>query len=194
MLAESRRRVSFAAAFSKYSSPINFLEELKNMSGLEKSELYKYFCKVTYHVLNKYNKKVSGGERAEFNLLRALQDARQYEMLLVDEPESSFDNVFLKNNVNKEIKEISTELPVVVVTHNNTVGMLLQPDYILCTQRKIVGQKDEYRIFSGSLGDKEFKTADGGETIESYSTLLNALEAGKEAYDTRGGLYDSFKK
>lgn len=131
---------------------------------------------------------------AEFNLLRALQDARQYDMLLVDEPESSFDNLFLKENVNKQIKDISKEMPVIVVTHNNTVGMLMEPDYVLYTQRKILNGKDEYRIFSGSPGEKEFKTAEDGESISSYYTLLDALEAGKEAYDNRKELYDSFQK
>lgn len=191
---ESGKQLSFTNAFRKYNSPILFLEELKNIEGLEKTELYRYFCKVTYQVLNEYDKKVSGGEMAEFNLLRALQDARQYEMLLVDEPESSFDNLFLKKNVNKEIKDISKEMPVIVVTHNNTVGMLMEPDYILYTQRRIVNGRDEYRIFSGSPGDKEFKTADGVESIDSYDTLLDALEAGPEAYDVRKGIYESFKK
>jgi len=191
---ESGKRVSFAEAFKQYSSPIKFLEELKNMAGLEKTELYRYFCKVTYQVLNEYDKKVSGGEMAEFNLLRVLQDARQYDMLLVDEPESSFDNLFLKKNVNKDIKDISKEMPVIVVTHNNTVGMLMEPDYVLYTQRKIVSGKDEYRIFSGSPGDKDFKTADGSESISSYDTLMDTLEAGQEAYDARKSIYDSFKK
>lgn len=191
---ESGKQVSFTNAFKKYDSPIVFLEELKNIEGLERSELYRYFCKVTYQVLNEYDKKVSGGEMAEFNLLRVLKDARQYEMLLVDEPESSFDNLFLKKNVNKELKDISKEMPVIVVTHNNTVGMLLEPDYLLYTQRKIVDGKDEYRIFSGSPGDKEFKTADANESIESYDTLLDTLEAGQEAYDTRKTLYGSFKR
>lgn len=191
---ESGKQVSFTSAFEKYNSPIAFLEELKVIESLEKTELYRYFCKVTYQVLNEYDKKVSGGEMAEFNLLRILQDARQYEMLLIDEPESSFDNLFLKKNVNKEIKDISKEMPVIVVTHNNTVGMLMEPDYVLYTQRKIVVGKDEYRVFSGSPGDKEFKTADDSESIGSYDTLLDTLEAGQEAYSTRKGLYDSFKK
>ncbi len=192
LVSESRRKLSFAQAFRQYASPINFLEELKAMSGLEKSELYRYFCKVTYHVLNQYGKKVSGGERAEFNLLKALRDARQYEMLLVDEPESSFDNLFLKDNVNKEIKDLSAELPVVVVTHNSTVGMLMYPSYIIYAQRTIVDSTDEYRIFSGSPGDKELKTADG-DAINSHGVLMDTLEAGEKAYDTRRDLYKGFK-
>jgi hypothetical protein len=191
---ECGKQVSFANVFKKYNSPIAFLEELKTLEGLEKSELYRYFCRVTYQVLNEYEKMVSGGEMAEFNLLRVLQDARQYDMLLVDEPESSFDNLFLRKNVNKDIKDISKEMPVIVVTHNNTVGMLMEPDYILYTQRKILGGKDEYRIFSGSPGDKDFQTADKSEAINSYDTLMDTLEAGQEAYDTRKEIYNCFKK
>lgn len=194
MLEESGKKVSFAGVFRKYHTPIIFLEELKTITGLEKSELYRYFCKVTYLVLNEYDKKVSGGEMAEFNLLRVLQDARQYDMLLIDEPESSFDNLFLRKNVNKVIKEISKEMPVIVVTHNNTVGMLMEPDFVLYTQRKIVGGRDEYRIYSGSPGDKEFKTPYGIDIIGSYVTLMDTLEAGTEAYSTRIGIYNSFKK
>jgi hypothetical protein len=85
-------------------------------------------------------------------------------------------------------------MPVIVVTHNNTVGMLMEPDYLLYTQRRIVSGKDEYRIFSGSPGDKKFITADDSESISSYDTLLDTLEAGQEAYKTRKSLYDSFKK
>lgn len=191
---ESRVKTAFSPAFIKYNKPIEFLEKLERMQELEKSELYKYFCRVTYRVLNEYDKDISGGERAEFNLLKALQDARQYEMLLIDEPESSFDNPFLKDSVNKEIKNISKKLPVVVVTHNNTVAMLLQPDYIIYAKREIVGGTDVYKLFSGSPADKEFKTVDGGEAVVSYDVLLSTLEAGETAYNTRRDLYNKFKK
>lgn len=189
---ECGKQIPFSDAFKVYDSPIDFLEKLNNIANLEKSELYKYFCKVSYQVLNEYDKNVSGGEMAEFNLLKALQDALQYEMLLVDEPESSFDNLFLKDNVNKAIKDISQELPVVVVTHNNTVGMLMNPDYILYTKRKIINDLDEYKIFSGSPGDKEFKTADGKESINSHTVLLDTLEAGEDAYSNRSKLYNTY--
>ena len=191
---ESRTRdVRFSDAFKRYESPFIYLSELKKLS-LEKASLYRYFCKVRYRVLNEYDRPVSGGERSEFNLLKALQDARQFEMLLIDEPESSFDNVFLKDNVNKVIKEISKELPVVVVTHNNTVGMLMQPDYVLYTSREIITGDDEYYLYSGSPGDTEFKTADGRKNVSSHVVLLDALEAGEIAYGTRNRMYENYKK
>lgn len=189
---ESGRQISFREVYNQYDIPINFLNSLKNIQSLPKSELYRYFCKITYHVLNQYDKGVSGGERAEFNLLKSLQDARQFEMLLIDEPESSFDNLFLKDSVNKLIKDISKEMPVIVVTHNNTVGMLLKPEFIVYTKREIVKNKDFYKVYSGSPGDKKFKTTDG-EEIESYDVLMSTLEAGEIAYKERESLYRNYK-
>jgi len=49
---------------------------------------------------------VSGGERSEFRLLQEIKDAQNYDFLLIDEPESSFDNMFLKSDVNQIIREI----------------------------------------------------------------------------------------
>ncbi len=190
---ESKTRdIAFSEVFKKYKHPFEYLEELKKLS-IDRASLYRYFCKVRYHVLNEYDKPVSGGEQSEFNLLKALQDARQFEMLLIDEPESSFDNIFLKDNVNQMIKEISKELPVVVVTHNSTVGMSMQPDYILYTKRETSTGNDEYYLYSGSLGDSKFKTADGTREVDSYTAILDTLEAGDIAYKDRAKIYNNLK-
>ncbi|TOA26957.1 hypothetical protein, partial [Vibrio parahaemolyticus] len=69
-------------------------------AGIEDVELYKLFTKVSYRILNKYGTTVSGGERSEYRLLKSLHDAKDYDILLIDEPESSFDNVFLFESVN----------------------------------------------------------------------------------------------
>lgn len=112
------------------------MQKLKSINELPEVEYYKYFSKVEYNILNQYGFKVSGGERAEFNLLSELNDAYHYDMLLVDEPESSFDNLFLKDRVNRVLKEISTQLPVILVTHNSTVGGSIKADYIIHTKEK----------------------------------------------------------
>src|SRR5437762_5840826 len=57
-------------------------------------------------------------------------------MLLIDEPESSFDNLFLNSNVNRILKDISETMPVVVVTHNSTVGASVGADYVLYTSKE----------------------------------------------------------
>ncbi|MBF4328153.1 hypothetical protein EAY16_23045, partial [Vibrio anguillarum] len=72
-------------------------------------------CDINYEVLNSLGYKVSGGERSEFRLLQNINDAYNYDMLMIDEPESSFYNVFLLNKVNKIIKDLSKNMPVILV-------------------------------------------------------------------------------
>ncbi|WP_216712930.1 hypothetical protein [Pseudoalteromonas sp. TB41] len=118
----SGKKVAFTSAYKEYSSPYKYLLELKNNEALTPSEFYKYFACIEYEILNKDGFKVSGGERSEFRLLQEIKDAQNYDYLLIDEPESSFDNVFLKGEVNQILKELSQTMPIVVVTHNSTVG------------------------------------------------------------------------
>jgi hypothetical protein len=71
-----------------------------------------------------------------------------------------------------------------LVTHNNTVGASIQPDYIAYTQKEIVDGEIKYKIFSGYPSNKQLKTKEG-ELIDNYNIMLNCLEAGKEAYFER---------
>ncbi len=93
------RQISLVNAFSKYNNPYTYLLALKK-AEIEDTELYKYFIDIEYKTLNNIGFPVSGGERSEFNLLHEINDALKHNMLLIDEPESSFDNIFLKNEVN----------------------------------------------------------------------------------------------
>ena len=133
-------RVSLVQAYLKYGSPIDYLKELRNCETISPSEFYKLFVDIEYKILNEDGFAISGGESAEFNLLQTIEDARNYDMLLIDEPESSFDNIFLKDDVNSLLKEFSQEMPVVIVTHNSTIGGSIQPDYILFTEKQISGK------------------------------------------------------
>lgn len=182
----------FQGAFAKFSEPYEYLQALKNLN-MDMGSIHRMFCKIKYQILNEYQKPVSGGERSEYNLLRSLEDSRKFEILLIDEPESSFDNRFLNENVNRVIKELAAEMPVVVVTHNSTVGMLLKPNRILYTQRVVVEGKDSYNTYACSPGECEFRTRSGAKTIASYSVLLDSLEAGEMAYNERRRLYEDFK-
>src|SRR5690606_3369611 len=176
MKSKSGRQLAFSIPFSKYNSPYSFLNALKEIE-LEEIEYHKYFVDIEYQTLNKHNFPVSGGERSEFNLLHEIGDALQYDLLLIDEPESSFDNLFLKNDVNELLKSISTQIPVVIVTHNSTVGASIKPDYIVYTKKIIVQQQIKYQIFCGYPSDKQLKSIDG-EAIDNYEILLQCLEAG----------------
>lgn len=189
---KSRKQISFMEAFKKYEIPYSFLNAIKEI-GLEETDFHKYFVNIEYKTLNKHGFLVSGGERSEFNLLHEIGDALQFDLLLIDEPESSFDNLFLKNDVNELLKQISKEIPVVIVTHNSTVGASIKPDFIVYTKKSIVENEVKYQLFYGYPGDKQLKSLDGAVT-DNYDILLSCLEAGHQAYDDRKNtIYDILK-
>ena len=184
---------AFSNAFSKYNSPYYYLQELKKISeNFAPTEYYKYFIDIEYKILNNFGFEVSGGERAEFNLLNEIKDALKHDIFLIDEPESSFDNLFLKNEVNKLLKELSQKIPIVIVTHNNTVGASIKPDYVLYTKREFINDNIEYKIYSGYPSDKKLKC--NNSEIDNYLVFIDCLEAGENSYnERRKDLYEILK-
>lgn len=180
---KSGKKIAFTDAYLNYETPYAFLQSLKTLD-LEETEYHKYFIDIEYKTLNRHNFPVSGGERSEFNLLHEISDALKHDLLLLDEPESSFDNIFLKNEVNELVKDIAKEIPVIVVTHNSTVGASIKPDYILYTAKRLNGNDVVYKVFSGYPHSKELTSTDG-EKVENFEVMLNCLEAGQEAYNDR---------
>ena len=185
-------KTAFRDAFRKYDDPYGYLQELLANENLPRAELYKLFVKITYRILNEDGFEVSGGERSEFRLLQEIDDAQKYDILLIDEPESSFDNLFLKSDVNQILKAISDTMPVVVVTHNNTVGASVGADFLLHTTKEIEDGNAVYRIYSGYPTDKQLQSVDG-KTISSHEILMDSLEAGSAAYESRRQGYEAIK-
>ncbi len=192
LLNKSGRKAVFKDAFDVYDNPLAYLDELDKIAILPETEYHKYFVDVEYQILNEHGIEVSGGERSEFNLLEKIQNAHHFDLLLIDEPESSFDNLFLKNEVNEQIKTIAKSVPVIIVTHNNTVGASIKPDYVLYTKKVIVDKRPIFKIFSGYPSDNKLKTVSGEET-DNYDIMLNCLEAGDIAYTQRGQSYEILK-
>lgn len=188
----SRRKTAFSEAFREYDDPYQYLQALLAKDDLPRGELYKYFIKVSYRILNEDGFQVSGGERSEFRLLQEIADAQNYDILLIDEPESSFDNLFLKSDVNQILKAISETMPVVVVTHNSTVGASVGADYVLFSKKSVEDGKVVYRLYSGHPTDKAFSSVDGA-TIESHEVMMDSLEAGLSTYDRRRQSYEAIK-
>lgn len=180
---KSKSKLTFSEAFNNYNNPYKFLVSLRNID-IEETDYYKYFVDIEYKTLNKYGFPVSGGERSEFNLLHEISDALKHDILLIDEPESSFDNIFLKNEVNELIKEISKEIPVIVVTHNSTIGASIKPDYLVYTTKIIDNDELKYKVYYGHPMSKTLKNSDD-EEIQNIDILFNCLEAGEEAYYER---------
>jgi Fe-S cluster assembly ATPase SufC len=160
------------------------------IDNIDPATYYKFFTKIEYKILNEYSVAVSGGERAEFKLVNQIDGASNFDMLLIDEPESSFDNIFLSSDVNRTIKEIAKHTPVVVVTHNNTVGASIKPDYLIYTDRTIIeGATPEYSVYFGRATDKELISSNG-EKISNSEVTLKYLEAGKTLYQERSKMYE----
>lgn len=185
-------KTAFSDAFPKYADPYKYLRCLLSKENLARANLYKLFTKITYRILNEDGFEVSGGERSEFRLLQEISDAQNFDILLIDEPESSFDNLFLKSDVNQILKSISETMPVVVVTHNSTVGASIGADYLLHTQKKIENGHVVYRVYSGYPTDKYLTSVDG-KTIKSHEIMMNSLEAGTTAYESRRKGYEAIK-
>lgn len=185
-------KTAFMDAYRAYGDPYEYLRTLLLNESLTRSELYKLFVKISYRILNKDGFEVSGGERSEFRLLQEITDAQNYDVLLIDEPESSFDNLFLKSDVNQMLKEISKSMPVVVVTHNSTVGASVGADYILYAKKELENGKTKYRIYSGYPTDKKLTSTDG-KSINTHDIMMDSLEAGVEAYNERKQGYEAIK-
>jgi hypothetical protein len=190
--AASGLKTAFSEAFQKYGNPYDYLRQLLANDSIPRAEIYKLFIKISYRILNKDGFEVSGGERSEFRLLQEISDSQNYEILLIDEPESSFDNLFLKSDVNQILKAISETMPVVVVTHNNTVGASIGADYLLYTTKEMEDGKPVYRIYSGHPTDRKLLSIDGRK-IDSHEILMNSLEAGQKAYESRRENYEALK-
>lgn len=185
------KQVSLTNAFAKYGNPVQYLDELK-AAGVESDRIYKLFAAIDYRILNSSGLPVSGGERSEFNFLQKIKDAILCDILIIDEPESSFDNLFLKNEVNKFIKEMAENMPVIISTHNNTIGGSIKPDYILYTEKKMEANGTHFNIYSGYPTAKTLRDVKGN-TIENYKITLNSLEAGEHAYSERKDIYETLK-
>ena len=188
----SRRVVVFSDAYVDYADPYKYLQKLKQIDGLATADLYQYFVNIEFKILNKDGYKISGGERSEFNLLQEIQDAQKFDILLIDEPESSFDNMFLNKEVNELIKDISKHMPVVVVTHNSTVGASIRPDYLLCTRKEVTDDGISYRIYSGFPSNNQLISTDGI-AISNREATLGCLEAGEDVYEERRRGYEDLK-
>lgn len=189
---KSRSRMTFSDIYGYYDKPYQYLQGLKSKCELSATEYYKYFVNISYEVLNQYGTTASGGERSEYNLLQELSDAARSQILILDEPESSFDNMFLKDGVNTLLKELSKQIPVVIATHNNTIGASVHPDYLIYTNKRALEDGTvKYELFFGYPSSAELVDAEGN-AISRRDRVLDCLEAGEPAYIDRRNSYEIF--
>lgn len=181
-------KIPLVEAFKFYDKPFSYIKELEKIQ-IDKSKIYKAIVNFKIIVLNERNTELSGGERAEYNLLHELKSADNYDVLLLDEPEASFDNPFIKTYIVDIIKNISNKTTVFLSTHNNTLGMLLKPNKIIYTE---ACDNNIYKVFTGDFGAKYLKSKDG-EIRNTYDHVMDVMEAGETAYKERSTVYESIK-
>lgn len=124
------------------------------------------------------NATLSGGQRAEYLLLHRISNSAGKDVVLIDEPESSFDNPFLNSDVINLLNDVAERSTVFLVTHNNTLGVSLLPDRIIYTEKTPDG---EYRVYSGELSSTMLVDVLGNE-CNREEKLLSTMEAGRHAY------------
>lgn len=182
---------SFKETFDNYylKDTFKYIKQLKE-DGVTIDKLCKTIIDVKYKVINQNGSEISGGEKAEFNLLKELEDAKNYDILLLDEPESSFYNPYIKENINTLIKDISNKTTVFVVTHNNTLGVSNKADKLIYTMYNEKEQK--YEVYVGNFTDTMLVNKDG-KSIKTYEAIVSCMEAGVKTYEERSKIYENLK-
>ena len=86
------------------------------------------------------------------------------------------------------IKEISNKTIVFIVTHNNTLGPLLKPNWIIHNKY----EDGVFTVYSGSFDSKKLFSPEGKE-LPNIDILLDTMEAGEKAYEDRRMIYENIK-
>ena len=118
-----------------------------------------------------------------------LEDARMKPIVLIDEPEASLDNAYIREELIKAIRSLASQSTVFVVTHNSTLGALLEPDYLVVTSKN---QQKEYKVLTGEFSSCLISEA-SGHSENSYFKFVEAMESGIAAYNKKGVIYESLR-
>lgn len=161
---------------------IEYVEEILAADGV--SDIKRALFDVSVELVNSRGEEVSGGQKAEYLFFRALDRAASHDVVLIDEPESSFDNPFLNSLIATELKKIAMRATVFISTHNNVLGVSIKPDGLIYTSY----ENGAHRIYSCDSSDDLMRSPDG-ETTRRSEVLLQLMEAGDSAYRERRPYY-----
>lgn len=173
--------------FHYYDSPYTYICSLLE-AEVPKNQIYKAIVDVEYIALNNNDSEISGGERAEYLLYDQIKSGENYDLILIDEPESSFDNIYLNENIRTLINNLSKKTTTFIVTHNHILGVMLNADKILYT----CIEDGKYKIYTGKMSSKKFKCTDGSEK-NTTDIIMETMEAGKKSYHERRQIYENFE-
>jgi hypothetical protein len=129
----------------------------------------------------------SGGQRTECVFLGKLSEAGGKRVVLIDEPESSFDNPFLDEDIATKIRQLGKSSTVFVTTHNQVLGFGLKPNKVFLTSFNEETKK--YEIHCGDMGDSELCCSESP-NIPTIDSIINILEASRPSYEARHDYYE----
>ena len=161
----------------------SFVERILSSDGV--SDISKAFFDIDVELKNMRGEQVSGGQKAEYLFFKALDSAGGHDVVLIDEPESSFDNPFLSGPIIEELKRIAQSSTIFISTHNNVLGVSIRPDGIVYT---CVDGDGNHCVFTGDASSDVLVAANGMQRKRS-ETLLELMEAGETAYEGRRPYY-----
>ena len=168
---------------------LEFLLKLSKRSFYEPERLAKYLMHLEVKLLDSEGIPASGGQAVGFALMMRLDEAKNKPVILIDEPEASLDNAYIREELINAIRELSKESMVFVVTHNSTLGTLLDPDYLIVTTKE---DSTGYRVLTGEFSSKIISKEPGAPEY-SYEKFVEAMEAGITTYQKKGEVYESLR-
>lgn len=119
----------------KNKNYISFLNNLKRKNFYNEANFAEYLVCKEVKLLDSEGIPASGGQAVGFALMLRLNEAKNKQVILIDEPELSLDNAYIRSELNSVLKELAINSMVVVITHNSTLGTLLNPDYLIITSK-----------------------------------------------------------
>jgi len=165
---------------------VTYLNNLKYKGFYNSSNLAEYIMHLDVDLLDSQGTPASGGQAVGFALMIRLEEAKEKPIILIDEPEASLDNAYIKEDLINAIKELKRYSTVFVITHNSTLGSLLDPDYLIVTKKN---DAHDYQVLTGEFSSKII--SNNLEEISSYNLFVEAMEAGIESYEKKGNVYES---
>ncbi len=170
---------------------IAFLKNLKQKKFYNEANFAEYLLQKEVKLLDSEGVPASGGQAVGFALMLRLNEAKNKPIILIDEPESSLDNAYIRNELNKELKQLARNSMVVVITHNSTLGTLLEPDYLIITSKDNDGT---YSVKSGEFTSCKIKDSLNGLEEKSYDKFIEAMESGMDSFTKKGEIYANLNK
>lgn len=180
--------VKVSDALKKYQlgDIVEYLNILKKKDLLDTRIISQALIKRDTKLLTEEGNYASGGQAVALALTLSLDEATKKDIILVDEPEASLDNAFIKDKLIPKLQELSKYKTVFVVTHNSTLGSLLHPDYLIVAKKDSEGH---HKLFSGDYSSKQLSDA-AGETYDSFEDFIDAMEAGVDTFNEKKESYN----